>query len=97
MTIQRDAFLCRTGLADGQRHSQDGVSTKLGCRRDEQIIVIFLLLTFFCDLYGSLIVSEKIYIYKNCKNCNSIETSAEMIKISFFLNISCILNYIIIQ
>lgn len=36
VAVQRDVFLCRTGFADGERHSQDGVGSELSCRTGRQ-------------------------------------------------------------
>lgn len=37
VAVQRDVFLCRTSLADGERHSQDGVGSELSCLTGSQV------------------------------------------------------------
>lgn len=39
VAVQRDVFLCRTCLADGERHSQDGVGSELSCFTGSQVFV----------------------------------------------------------
>lgn len=39
VAVQRGLLLRRTGFADGERHSQDGVGSELSCRTGSQVFV----------------------------------------------------------
>lgn len=36
VAVERNSLLCCSGLTDGQRHAQNGVSTKLSCSQTDQ-------------------------------------------------------------
>lgn len=46
VAVQRGLFLCRTGFADGEGDSQDGVGSKLSCRTGSQVKLVVCCLSF---------------------------------------------------